>query len=153
MLTVVQLEPAETHPIRRAVLRNDTPDDRVEFDGDELADTLHLGVDDDGELVAISTWLVRRYPDLPEHPGHQLRGMATLPARRGSGVGAMLLEAGLDRCRSAGSELVWARARETALGFYLAHGFETVGVGYVDLTTALPHRDIVRRLGVSIRRD
>lgn len=146
MFAVVELSAEQTHPIRRAVLRNDTPDDDVVFDGDDRPDTIHLGVEVDGGLVAISTWLVRRYPDLPDREAHQLRGMATLPERRGSGAGRLLLAAGLDRCRAVGSAVVWARARVTALDFYVSHGFEPVGVEYVDLTTRLPHRDIVRHI-------
>ena len=86
----------------------------------------------------------RRYPDLPGHPGHQLRGMATLPAARGSGVSVLVLHEGLRRCAAAGSTVVWARARVTALAFYERHGFDTRGDEYIDLTTGLPHRDITR---------
>ncbi|NNE13060.1 MAG: GNAT family N-acetyltransferase [Ilumatobacter sp.] len=149
MFTVVDLTARETHPIRRSVLRNDTPDDRVEFDGDDRPDTIHLGARtrSGGELVAISTWIPRRYPDLPDRAGHQLRGMATLPHHRGSGIASMLLDAGLERCVLAGSTVVWARARDTALDFYVARGFEAVGPGFVDLTTGLPHHDVVRHVG------
>lgn len=146
MFTVVELDAEQTHPIRRAVLRNDTPDTAVVFDGDDLADTIHLGIEADGELVAIGTWIVRRYPDLPGHAAHQLRGMAARPGHRGAGLGSLLLESGVDRCRAAGSTVVWARARVSALDFYVARGFEPIGVEYVDLTTGLPHRDIVRHL-------
>jgi hypothetical protein len=40
---------------------------------------------------------------------------------------------------------VWARARDTALGFYRRHGFEVVEPGFVDEATALPHHVIVLR--------
>lgn len=146
MWQIVELDAGETHPLRRAILRDGTASNEVVFDGDDEPGTFHLGVRVDGALVAISSWLPRRYPDLPASPGHQLRGMATEPATRGSGLGRELLTAGLDRCREAGSDLVWARARVAALGFYERHGFEPVGVEYVDLTTGLPHHDIVRRL-------
>lgn len=146
VVEVVELTAAETHPLRAALLRHDTPDDRVEFDGDELATTFHLGARIDGELVTISTWMQRRYPDLPAHAAHQLRGMATLPVVRGSGIGATVLVEGLQRCADAGSEVVWARARVAALAFYRRHGFETRGDEYVDLTTGLPHHDITRFL-------
>ena len=144
-LDVVDLAARDTHPLRRSVLRNDTLDDRVEFDGDDLPDTIHLGVLDrtSGDVVAISTWIVRRYPDRPDRAAHQLRGMATQPDRRGTGIASMLLDAGLQRCRTTGSTVVWARARNTALDFYLARGFEAVGVGYVDLATGLPHHDVI----------
>lgn len=147
MFRVVELAAGETHPIRRAVLRDGTPDDRVEFDGDDDPDTIHLGVQaEDGSVITIGTWIPRRYPDRPGHLAHQLRGMATLPSRRGSGAGDLLLHAGLDRCVAAGSTLVWARARDTAIGFYTERGFEVVGVGYVDLATGLAHHDVVRQL-------
>ena len=143
---LVELRPAETHPLRRAVLRNGTPSDEVVFDGDELESTFHLGLRVDGELVAISTWLERAYPDRPGNPGFQIRGMATVDAHRGEGLGERLLAAGIERCRAAGATVVWARARDAALPFYLRHGFDTVGAGYVDLTTGLPHHDVIRVL-------
>ena len=140
---VVELSPDETHPIRRSVLRDRTPSEDVVFDGDDLATTFHLGIRIDDQLVAVSTWLARPYPDRPAAPGFQLRGMATLADRRGTGVGAQLLAAGIERCRAAGAAVVWARARDAALPFYTRHGFATIGRGYVDLTTGLPHHDIL----------
>lgn len=144
---VVELTAEETHPLRRRVLRDGTRSDVLVFDGDELADTFHLGYRTaDGALVGIATWMLRAYPDRPAVVGYQLRGMATDPAHRGAGAAAAMLAAGLDRCRSLGAGLVWARARDTALGFYERHGFTTVGLGYTDLTTGLPHHDIVHDL-------
>lgn len=141
---IVELTAAETHPLRWSLLRDGTASRVVVFDGDELDTTFHLGArGTDGEPIAISTWIERPYPDRPGVPAHQLRGMATAPGHRGTGVSTDVLRAGLDRCRAAGSLLVWARARATALGFYVRHGFEPVGAEYVDLTTGLPHRDIL----------
>lgn len=143
IVDIVEIEAIATHPLRRSLLRDGTASDRVEFDGDDLDSTFHLGAFVDGTLVSISTWMARRYPDLPGHPGHQLRGMATVPGARGTGVSHELLLAGMGRCGEAGSTVVWARARVAALSFYRRHGFETRGHEYVDLTTGLPHRDIV----------
>ena len=144
MISVVELAADQTHLIRRSVLRDGTASHIVTFDGDEAPGTFHLGADIDGDLVAISSWMQRRYPDLPAHDAHQLRGMATLPAHRGTGVGAHLLLAGLDHAAAGGSTVVWARARVGAVPFYERHGFETRGAEYVDLTTGLPHHDIVK---------
>jgi GNAT superfamily N-acetyltransferase len=143
---VVELTADDTHLLRRQVLRDGTPSDQVVFDGDELDTTFHLGIRVAGEVVAISTWLARPYPDRPAEAGFQVRGMATSPAHRGHGHGARLLAAGIDRCAAAGATLVWARARDSALPFYDRHGFVTVGLGYVDLTTGLPHHDVLRPL-------
>ena len=144
MITVVDLTTDQTHSIRRSVLRRDTASDVVVFEGDDAPGTFHLGVEVDHRLVAISSWMQRRYPDLPASQAHQLRGMATLPDSRGAGVGAELLLAGLARASDVGSSVVWARARVLAVPFYERHGFGTRGVEYIDLTTGLPHRDIVK---------
>ena len=72
--------------------------------------------------------------------------MATAPKVQGQGAGAMLLEAGCRRSAEI-APLVWARARDSALGFYLRHGFVVDGEGFVDEQTLKPHHFIVRRLG------
>jgi predicted GNAT family N-acyltransferase len=144
---VVEISAADTHQLRRRVLRRDLADAVVVFDGDELDATFHLGVtDDDGTLIAVATWLPRAYPDRPGEAGFQLRGMATAPEHQRAGAGTTLLASGIERCRQRGAALVWARARDTALDFYSRHGFEVVGLGYVDLATGLPHHDVIRDL-------
>jgi predicted GNAT family N-acyltransferase len=142
---IVEITAADTYALRRTVLRDDTPTHDVDWPDDDLPGTMHLGVRVDGELVAISTWVDRRHPDHPAEPGVQVRGMATAERHRGSGFGGLLLEHGVQRCFAAGNELVWARARDTALTFYECHGFTVFGHGYVDLTTQLPHHDVIRR--------
>lgn len=143
---IVAITAADTHDLRRRVLRDGTPSDAVVWDGDEETGTFHLGVRTSSGLIAISTWLRRRYPDRPAEDAVQLRGMATDPAHRGSGVSDRLLLAGLERCAAEGATLVWARARVAALSFYVRHGFVPVGTDYTDLTTGLLHRDILRPL-------
>jgi hypothetical protein len=59
----------ETHPLRLAVLRGDTPTHEVHWDDDDLPGTFHLGVRLGGELVAISTWVERPHPDHPAERG------------------------------------------------------------------------------------
>jgi len=145
-IEIVELGPADTYPLRRTVLRDGTSSDVVEFDGDDLPDTVHLGVRVDGVLVSISTWLERDAPDLASRRGVQLRGMATAPGHRGTGVSTALLEAGLERCRRSGFDVVWARARTSALNFYVRHGFQPIGDDYIDATTGLAHHDIIHFL-------
>jgi len=141
-LTVVELAAAETHPLRLAVLRADTPSKLLTFDGDDEPGTVHLGVRDGDEIVAVSTWLPREFGG---EPAVQLRGMATAKHLQGRGLGAILIESGCQRAAKV-APVVWARARDSALPFYLRHGFLVDGVGFVDETTGLPHHVIVRRL-------
>jgi ABC-type nitrate/sulfonate/bicarbonate transport system ATPase subunit len=142
---VVELTADETHELRRRVLRADDPAAVVVFDGDDAAGTVHLGLrDGSGTLVAVSTWLPRPGPVDPAPTDVQLRGMAVDDGRRGGGLGAELLAAGVQRAFDDGAGAVWANARDTALPFYARHGFDVVGDGFVDAATGLPHHRIRR---------
>ncbi len=143
-VAVVELEAADTHDLRRRVLRSSSPSAEVTFDGDERATTVHLGIVIDDAVVAVSTWLQAPFADRPEATAVQLRGMATEPTMQGRGLGAALLAAGVERARTGGADVVWARARSTAVAFYLAHGFVAVGDEFVDATTGLPHVIVLR---------
>lgn len=144
---IVELTTEQTHPLRLEVLRHDTPSKVVSFPEDGWPGTRHLGVIDNGTLVGTSTWIPRPFDGLPEVAAVQLRGMATARSHQGRGVGAALLEAGCLRAVADEAELVWANARDTALGFYTAHGFAVVGDGFVDAsTTQMPHHVVIRHL-------
>ena len=143
---VVEVTSADTYPLRMAVLRHDTPTKEVAFPEDDWPGTVHLAVELDGELVATSTWVPR---ELDGASAVQLRGMATARGLQGRGLGGILLAAGCRRAAAAGYELVWARARDSALGFYERHGFEVRGDGFVDDATQLPHHLVVRRPSAS----
>jgi GNAT superfamily N-acetyltransferase len=142
---IVRITAEETHPVRLAVLRADTPTKEVVFPGDDAPGVVHLGVRADGALVATSTWIPRDAPD-GSSPAVQLRGMATAQHLQGSGVGAALIAAGCAHARSIGAEVVWANARDRALRFYEREGFEVFGDGFVDEVTQLPHHVVIRRL-------
>lgn len=151
---VVTITADDTHDLRRRVLRDVAADDAavadVEWEGDNLADTTHFGIEVDGRIVAISTWLSSPDPDDPLVPAVQLRGMATDPEYVSQGFGAMLLQAGRRHARSIGAEVVWANARVSALGFYERAGFDVVGPVFVTAATGLEHR-LVRDRASSAR--
>lgn len=132
-------------PVRMRVLRAGTPSDDPHFEGDDDPTTVHLAAVADGEVVAVSTWLERPWPVEPERRAVQLRGMAVDASMQGTGIGGALLGAGVQQAFGAGAEIVWANARDTALPFYLRHGFEVDGEGFRTLDTDLPHHRIVRR--------
>ena len=143
---VVDLPAALTHPLRRLVLRDDDPSAELAWPGDDDVTTTHLGIRrSDGTVVAISTWLERPWPPDPDRPAMQLRGMASHPDAAGTGLGTMLLDAGLRHARSRDVEIVWANARVDALGFYGRAGFTVSGPVFITPDTGLPHR-IVHRL-------
>ena len=146
-MRVAEISTAETYPLRLAVLRENTPSKDVTFPEDHWPGTVHLGVlDDAGLVVATSSWVPRDCPACTDEMGVQLRGMATARELQGSGVGGLLLEAGIERHREQGFAVMWARARDSALGFYLRHDCTVSGDGIIDDTTQLAHHVVVRRL-------
>jgi GNAT superfamily N-acetyltransferase len=149
---VIELAAAETHDLRRRVLREGTPSDVVEFRHDVDPATVHLGaLDDVGRIVGIVTSIDAPCPHRPGAPARQLRGMAVDPAWRGRGIGRDLVAALIDRARAVDAAVVWANARDSALGFYTRAGFAVVGDGFVTTDTQLPHHVIVLDLGDTSR--
>jgi predicted N-acetyltransferase YhbS len=74
--------------------------------------------------------------------------MAVALDRQGEGIGGVLVDAGLDRCRAEGAAVVWANSRIPAIPFYEAHGLRAEG-DVEDRPTGdrvLPHRVVVLEL-------
>lgn len=146
-MDVIEIASSETHELRRAVLRDGDPNRTVVYPEDDLAETLHLGIRDAaGALVATSSWTPKPLDVFPGRLAVQLRGMAISAALQGTGVGGMLFETVVERWAAAGFDLIWARARDSALSFYVKHGCTAVGAGFIDDTTRLPHHIVVRDL-------
>jgi GNAT superfamily N-acetyltransferase len=137
----------ETRGLRRYVLRRGTPTDNVTFDTDDRPGTRHFAIRDDaGAVIATSTWFESDAPTAPGVRAVQLRAMAVHDDYQGRGLGAILIAAGTTHATAIGAELVWAKARDTALGFYTSAGFEVVGDGFLTEDTRIPHHLVVRRL-------
>jgi GNAT superfamily N-acetyltransferase len=137
----------EVRPLRLEVLRAGMVNQTVHFDGDDDPTTIHLGAfDQDQNNVGVSTWMQRPFPLAEEHKALQLRGMATAVNVQGQGIGALLLVAGQSHGREVGAHLIWANARDAALNFYNRHGYSTVGEGFIETVTQLPHHKVVKYL-------
>ena len=137
----------EVRPLRLEVLRAGMVNQTVHFDGDDDPTTIHLGAfDQDQNNVGVSTWMQRPFPLAEEHKALQLRGMATAVNVQGQGIGARLLFAGQSHGREIGAHLIWANARDAALNFYNHHGYSTVGEGFIETVTQLPHHKVVKYL-------
>ena len=142
--TVVELALTETYDLRRRVLRAGTPSDDVTFPEDARPGTFHLGVrNGDGIPIATATFCVAATPWRPDARAVQLRGMAVDSGAQQHGVGRRLLLTAIERIRAGGGEVLWANARDSALGFYERIGMEVVGDGYVTADTRLPHHVVV----------
>lgn len=134
---------SDVRPLRREVLRVGMPDATVEFDGDDDPDTFHLvAIEYSGEIIAVSTWMVRALVDEPERRSIQLRGMATSVRLQGHGLGGRLVAHGVREARTRNIDWIWANARDSALGFYQRHGFHIIGGGFIESVTGLPHHRV-----------
>lgn len=130
--------------VRLEVLRRGTPSSDPAYSEDSDPTAVHLGIVVDARPVATSSWYLRAFPPSPDARALQLKGMAVLDRLQGSGAGRSIIEAGLDLARKNGCELVWARARDSALYFYERTGFEVVGDAFIDDATGMSHHLVVR---------
>jgi predicted GNAT family N-acyltransferase len=157
-VTVDEVPAEVTYPLRKAVLRPDGGE--VVWAGDEDPATFHLAARSaDGAVIGVVRFSPAPCPWRPEaRAPWQLRGMASDPAVRGSGVGRAMVDDGLARIAARGGDLVWCDARVAAVGFYERMGF-TVVTDEFDKPGIGPHvgmcKDLVplipRELGASLR--
>ncbi len=137
----------EVRPLRLEVLRAGMANQTVEFDGDDEVTTVHLGAFDQSDNnIGVSSWMQRAFQPEPDLKAVQLRGMATATHRQGHGIGGLLLDAGLKNAQENGFDVIWANARDAALNFYNRHGYITVGEGFIETVTQLPHHKVVKYL-------
>ena len=143
---VVALSLEDIMPLRVKVLRKGTPVTHCNYPEDTYEDVIHLGVKNENTVVGTSSWFRKECPDLDGEAAIQLKGMAVDDSLQGSGIGVQIIAAGLALATERGVSIVWARARDSALGFYVRCGFTEIGPGYIDEPTGMPHHNVYRRV-------
>lgn len=147
-LDVEAVVPERLFDLRRRALRRGDPAARVGEARDDEPTSLHLAGLVDGEVVVCASLYLEPFPPDPRPTDYQLRYMATDEARRGQGLGAVVLARGEAEVGARGARRVWAHARDTALGFYARAGFRVVpDSAFVSAETGVPHHVIVKDLG------
>lgn len=119
--------PEETHALRQQVLRPMQAVEEMEWPQDRDPGSFHLGLEQDGRLVAVASFLAESHPMLNGEQQYRLRGMATAASFRGAGMGARLLGFGVDSLRRRHADMVWCHARQRAVSFYTRAGFTKRG--------------------------
>jgi GNAT superfamily N-acetyltransferase len=76
----------------------------------------------------------------------QLRGMAVAVNKQSSGLGKILIDAGVAHAKSHSAIYIWAKARDAAMNFYLRNEFVVVGESFTEGVTQLPHHLVVRKI-------
>jgi GNAT superfamily N-acetyltransferase len=149
-IEIREISAAETRPVRQRVLRPHQRPEELVYPGDDDADTFHLGaMNGEGELLAILSMYRHAQPPLAtddEPLAWRIRGMASVPEARGTGLGRVLVERARDRVWAGtpqtGCDPIWCNARENAFGFYRKLGFEIVG-GIFEIEGIGPHAVMV----------
>ncbi|MGH8991374.1 MAG: GNAT family N-acetyltransferase [Acidimicrobiia bacterium] len=144
-MLVAEIEAAQTYDLRRRVLRGGRAE-HLAFPEDDRPGAFHLGARlvAGGPIVAVASLSPEPTPHRPERPAARLRGMVTEPDLQGQGLGRVLLAEATARLRVDGVEVLWANARDNALGFYDRLGFETLGEGFLAGPAGdIPHHIVV----------
>ena len=126
----IVIAPADLDAVRQlrdSVLRPRLPPGGSVYPGDNHPETLHLGAFLAGKLVAVASVCCEPPPGECDPVVWRVRGMATLPAQRGHGLGGKLLNQCLLHARKLGGRRVWCSARVGVAEFYHARGFASVG--------------------------
>lgn len=125
---VAAVAPEVVRPLRQRVLRpHQTLGEQV-YPGDALEGAGHFAAyGPDGAVLGVASVAPEPYPAGGGRGDRRIRGMATEPAARGRGIGALLLTACLQHARASGATRVWCNARSGARGFYEREGFAIDG--------------------------
>jgi GNAT superfamily N-acetyltransferase len=144
---VLPVEAPVLYELRRRVLRGNDLNKSVVDTRDGDAASLHFGGFLGERLVVSASFFPSEAPVRPELRSYQLRYMATDFDAQGSGYGAQVLAVANKALIERGAEQLWANARDTALGFYLATGWSAIdGSEHLSPETQLPHTVIVKIL-------
>ena len=143
---VVRLSLDDIMALRVRVLRKGTPTTHCNYPEDNYAGVVHFGIMKNGACIATSTWFTKECPEAPGIAAMQLKGMAVDDQQQTSGLGRALITTGTEHARATGAALIWARARDSALGFYEKCGFHIAGEGFIDEPTGMPHHIVVQKI-------
>ncbi len=135
-----QIDANETKPLRHLVLwPHIAKEEDCIIDIDSREDAIHLGAFINDRLVSIGSLFKMNSPKLYVENQYRLRAMATHPDFRGKNAGKVLIEKACELLKQKGVEVLWCDAREAAIGFYTALGFQLLDETY-EVPCIGPHK-------------
>ena len=150
-IRVQRVDVERVRDVRHVVLRPGQPRPTTVYVEDSRTDAFHLGAFQSDDIVGVTSIYRESPPEsvrssidrVHTSDGWRIRGMATMPSVRGTGVGRQLLDVAVDHMMSTAKLAVWCNARETAFGFYERCGFRCVGARF-DLPGIGEHSVMIR---------
>ena len=136
---------AEARPLRHTILRPTQPFEATVYPLDDQPESGHFGAFLGDTLVGVASVYHEAPPGETDARAWRLRGMATVEAARGQGIGSALMQACFGHVRSHGGGVLWFNARTTAAGFYRRFGFAVQG-SIFDIEGIGPHVVMERAL-------
>ncbi len=115
----------------------------IEPDGDDT--TFHMAAFRKGQNVGTATFILQKNDKFPTKYQYRLRAMATDPSVRGLGVGALLVQKGIEELNQRNVDLLWCDARLIATGFYEKLDFKIKGQVYT-VPKIGPHKLMYKEL-------
>ena len=146
-LSVTQILPSRLYDLRRRVLREAKPEAYVAHPRDDESESLHVAGLVGDRVVSSASYYRTPSPDHDREIAYQMRYVATDFDVQSRGFGRRVLAFAEDELRRRGAEIIWANARDRALGFYRREGWIVVeGTEHVSVESQLPHTRIFKDL-------
>ncbi len=129
-LQVKRISGEDTYKIRHLVLRQGQAFKECAYPLDQEKETGHFGIYQDDRLVGVASIFYDANPDFIQTSQWRIRGMAILPEFQGKGMGQQLLQACIEHAKKNRGNIIWCKARATAVIFYEKFGFLGQGDPY-----------------------
>ena len=114
--------------LRRNVMRpNMESFEDVIYDKDDHPSAIHLGVENDGKIIACVSAYQENNPDLSHQIQYRIRALCVDENYRLQGIARMLFNKIIEEVTNKGAQAIWFTARTHLTKFYNSFGFKEYG--------------------------
>lgn len=114
--------------LRRNVMRpNMESFEDVIYDKDNHPSAIHLGVENDGKIIACVSAYQENNPDLSQQIQYRIRALCVNENYRLQGIARMLFNKIIEEVTNKGAQAIWFTARTHLTKFYNSFGFKEYG--------------------------
>ncbi len=114
--------------LRRNVMRpNMESFEDVIYDKDDHSSAIHLGVENDGKIIACVSAYQENNPDLSHQIQYRIRALCVDENYRLQGIARMLFNKIIEEVTNKGAQAIWFTARTHLTKFYNSFGFKEYG--------------------------